>query len=77
MSVLHIRNWNTLLILTSFYKKLVQISHSKSGFLYVRIPCIRLPQSYLVNNAQLVIQSAENRRKSVTDSGYAYVTQWF
>ena len=22
-------------------------------------------------------QSAENRRKSVTDSGYAYVTQWF
>ena len=24
-----------------------------------------------------LIQSAENRRRSVTDSGYAYVTQWF
>ena len=23
------------------------------------------------------LQSAENRGKSVTDSGYAYVTQWF
>ena len=22
-------------------------------------------------------QSPENRRKSVTDSGYAYLTQWF
>ena len=25
----------------------------------------------------LVAQSAENRRKSVTNSGYAYVKQWF
>ena len=39
-TVLQIRNWNTSLILTSFYNKLVQISHSKSGFLYARLYCI-------------------------------------
>ena len=35
---------------------------------------------YLKKNVKKLLsrtQSAENRRKSITNSGYAYVTQWF
>ena len=35
----------------------------------------RIPEGHPDEGGDLLLQSAENRIKSVTDSGYAYVTQ--